>query len=449
MDTNQKAVIISVNMGYGHQRTAHALRYLSINGKIINANDYVDIPFRDKSIWEGMRHFYEFASDSKSIPLIGNTIFSIVDFFQRILQFYPVRDLSEPTFQLKRLFAFIKRGWGKNLIETYKMEDVPLITSFLTPAFMAEQFGYPGEIYCVICDADISRTWVSLNPEVSRIKYFAPNERTAERLKCYGVKQDNIFFTGYPLPQEIIGSEHMEIVKDDLRLRLFNLDPQKRYLERYKVLIDDRLGFFPEKSDHPLTILFSIGGAGAQKEMAIKIVRSLAREIRAGDIKIILSAGIKKKVKDYFENKLSNNAEFKDIKAGIEIVYQENIEDYFTEFNQKLRKTDILWTKPSELSFYSALGIPILIAPTIGSQEEFNMRWLIKAGYGMFQENPAFTRQWLFEWLDKGFFAEAAMHAFIEGIQLGAYNIQKVISKYPGYDYKFSPLYSETCLPDL
>ena len=110
-------------------------------------------------------------------------------------------------------------------------------------------------------------------------------------------------------------------------------------------------------------------------------------------------------------------------------MYQEKIEDYFNIFNQKLRKTDILWTKPSELSFYAALGIPIIIAPAIGSQEEFNKRWLLKSGFGLLQENPIHTNQWLFDWLEKGYLAEAAMEGFIEGEKLGTLKIEKIILK--------------------
>ncbi|PIV64865.1 MAG: hypothetical protein COS09_02615, partial [Candidatus Nealsonbacteria bacterium CG01_land_8_20_14_3_00_12] len=99
------------------------------------------------------------------------------------------------------------------------------------------------------------------------------------------------------------------------------------------------------------------------------------------------------------------------------------------EFNQKLRKTDILWTKPSELSFYAALGLPIIIAPPIGSQEEFNKRWLLKSGFGALEENPSYTDQWLFDWLNRGYLAEAAMEGFIEGEKLGTINIQKIIEK--------------------
>ena len=428
----EKAWVISVNMGYGHQRTAYPLRDLAFKGEIINANSYQGIPEKDRKIWEGTRRFYEFISNFSRIPLVGKTAFSIYDKFQKILGFYPKRDLSQPNFNLKQIYSFFKKDWGKDLIEKLKINPLPLITTFFIPAFMAEFFNYPGEIFCVVCDADISRTWAPLNPKESKIKYFASTERVIERLKLYGVKKENIFLTGYPLPLENIGvsppAGGLEILKEDLRLRLLNLDPKKRYFEKYKTLIEEKVGKLPEKSDHPLTILFSVGGAGAQKEIAIKIVKSLRERIKRGEVKIILSAGIREKIKKYFEKNL---AEIKLNEAKphcAEIIFEKDIESYFQKFNLALRKTDILWTKPSELSFYSALGIPIIISSSIGSQEEFNMRWLLKSGFGIFQENPRYTRQWLIDWLDRGYLAEAAMEGFIEGEKLGTFNIEKIIS---------------------
>ncbi|MBI2626549.1 MAG: hypothetical protein HYW69_03085 [Candidatus Nealsonbacteria bacterium] len=171
--------------------------------------------------------------------------------------------------------------------------------------------------------------------------------------------------------------------------------------------------------------MFAVGGAGAQKEIGVQIVKSLAVKIWANDIKVILVAGIKGKVKDYFEKNLEK-LKFKN-HPNIEIIFEKDIESYFQQFNRALRKTDILWTKPSELSFYSALGLPIIIAPTIGSQEEFNMRWLLKSGFGMAQENPKYVSQWLFDWLNEGYLAEAAMEGFVEGEKLGTLNIEKMI----------------------
>ena len=423
----KSAWVISVNMGYGHQRTAFPLRDLAPEGKVICANDYDNIPEEDKRIWETTRKGYELVSRIKRIPLLGDFVFFVFDQLQRILTFYPKRDLSETNFQLKQIFSFIEKGWGEDLIKKLKAQNsklkinLPIVSTFFTAAFMAEHFNYPGDIFCIVCDADVSRTWASLKPKESRIKYFTPNHRTAERMKLYGVKPENIFLTGYPLPQNIIGGEDMEILKEDLRHRLVNLDPKKRYFSYYEPLIKKHLGALPEKSDHPLTITFAVGGAGAQKDIGIKIIKSLRGKIKKGEIKIILVAGTRKEVREYFEKKIKG--------LEIEIIFSRDMEDYFRKFNQALKKTDILWTKPSELSFYSALGLPIIIAPPIGSQEEFNKRWLLKSGFGEAQENPRYAGQWLPDWLEKGYLAEKAMQAFIEGEKLGTLNIKKIISK--------------------
>jgi len=423
----KKVWLISVNMGYGHQRTAYPLRDIAFDGKIINANDYQGIPQQDRKIWETARKFYEFISRFRRIPLIGKAVFSIYDRFQKILNFYPRRDLSKPNFSLKQTYNLFRNGWGKNLISKLKQKPIPLVTTFFIPAFMAEFFHYPGEIFCIICDTDISRTWAPLDPKKSKIKYFTPNKRVAERLKLYGVKPKNIFLTGYPLLLKNIDGKNMETLKKDLKYRLLNLDPQKEYFERYKILVEGKLGKMPKKNNHILTIMFAVGGAGAQKEVGIKIVESLTKKIKANKIKIILVAGIKEKVKNFFLEKirelnLENN-------KNIEIIYASRIENYFKEFNQKLEKTDILWTKPSELSFYTALGLPIIIAPPIGSQEHFNKSWLFKSGFGSPQKNPRDTEQWLFDWIKHGYLAEAAMQGFIEGEKLGTLRIKNIILK--------------------
>jgi len=430
MNNEKKIWVVAVNMGYGHQRTAYPLRNFAFEGKVINANSYQGIPETDRKIWESSRRFYEFISRFKITPLIGNIVFLLYDKFQKIHTFYPQRDLSKPSFSLKKLFSLIKKGWGRDLILKLKKDQMrPLVTTFFTPAFMAEIFNYQGEIFCVICDADIARSWASLKPSESKIKYFTPNSWVVERLKLYGVKKENIFLTGYPLPLENIGTEKREILKSDLAYRILNLDTTGRYRQKYKSLLDKYIGSLPEKSDHPLTIMFSIGGAGAQKELVIKFVKSLAEKIKSRKIKIILSVGIKETVKEYFEKNIKKLGLEKNLNKNIEILYTQQIENYFEEFNQKLRKTDILWTKPSELSFYTGLGLPIIVAPSIGSQEDFNRKWLLSLGSGVLQENPNYVDQWLFDFLDSGRFAEAAMQGFVEVENLGTYNIQKICSR--------------------
>jgi len=423
-----KAWIIDVNMGYGHQRTAFPLRDLAPNKKIISANSYKGIPQKDRKIWERSRKFYEFISKFKRIPFIGSLIWSIFDSFQEVVSYYPKKDLSSPNLSLRVIFSTIRKGWGKDLIERLKLKDLPLVTTFFTSAFIAEEHSFPNRVYCIVCDADIARTWAPLEPQKSKIKYLAPCNWVVSRLQLYGVKKENIYLTGYPLPKENIGSEEREILKEDLGHRIVNLDPDKKYRLPYRPLIKNYVGVLPQKSNHPLTLMFAVGGAGAQKELGMQIVESLKGRIRKNDIRVILVAGIREEVKSYFQREARKLGLGNTLGKSIEILFDPKIQEYFKKFNKALRKTDILWTKPSELSFYAGLGLPIIIAPCIGSHERFNRKWLLRIGAGIVQQNPKYTEQWLFDLIKGGRLAEAAMQGFMEIENLGAFNIEKVIA---------------------
>lgn len=424
----KSAWIVSINMGYGHQRTAYPLKFLAKNNEIICANDYFDIPKKDKKIWDSSRSFYEVISRFKKFPLLGEISFYLFDLTQKIHDFYTKKDTSLPNFTQKRTYPLFKRGWGKHLIEKLD-SNIPLISAFHNVAFMADYFNYPGNIFCIVCDADIARSWAPLCPKKSKIKYFTPNIRTTKRLKSYGVKKENIFLTGYPLPLE---NTEESVLKEDIRNRIINLDPSLKYRKRYGFVIREKLGKLPEKSDHPLTITFAVGGAGAQKELGIELVRKLKKQIFEKRLKIILIAGTKKKIKDYFEKEIVNGGLGDFIGHGVEIIYENNFLNYYNKFNNVLHKTDILWTKPSELSFYSALGLPIVIASPIGSQEDFNRRWLLKSGFGIDQRGVEYVKSWLYDWLDEGYLAEMAMEAYIEGERNGVNKIKEYIGKCSG-----------------
>lgn len=283
-------------------------------------------------------------------------------------------------------------------------------------------------------DADINRAWAPKNPAASKINYFAPNYRVVERLKLYGVLSERIFLTGFPLPLENIGNLNLNVLKKDLIKRLVNLDPQKKYWDKDQETIQRRLEIkkLPNKSNHPLTVTFAVGGAGAQKEIGADALRSLKNAILTKKIKLVLVAGIHNSLSHFFRQTARQAGLAKEIGWGIEIIFSGNKEDYFKKFNQALRTTDILWTKPSELSFYVALGLPIIIAPPIGSQEEFNRTWLRTIGAAASQDDPKYCNEWLFDWVNSGWFAEAAMHGFIEAPKFGTYNIEKVISHRSG-----------------
>jgi len=435
IDHYSNAYVITVDMGYGHQRAADPLQDMAGtpvgwgSAEIITANNYAGIPRKDKNRWMGSRKIYETISRLKKVPLIGHPIFQFMDYIQRIEPFYPKRDLSRSTVQLRSIYRMIGRGWGKHLIDTLNKKPLPLVSTFFIPAFFAEEHGYKGDIYCVCTDTDISRAWAPLNPKKTRIKYLAPNKRVKQRLQLYGVKEENIFVTGFPLPKENIGGNGLHILKQSLGCRISNLDPHGKFQKKYKKTIEENLGsqFCKLDARHPLTITFAVGGAGAQKDIGVTILKSLHTYIDEGKIILNLVAGTRNDVYRYYLEAVGKLHLEKKHGGSVCILYAKHKSEYFKEFNKILLSTDILWTKPSELSFYSALGLPIIMAPPIGSQELFNSAWLHAIGAGFEQEDPRYTHEWLFDWLASGWLAEAALHGFLDAPRMGAYHIEDIV----------------------
>ncbi len=434
-----KAYVVAVDMGYGHMRAAYPLRDISatpeswkIDGPyIISANTYPGIPQKDMKLWQSGRGIYEWISRMRELPFLGERLFAAMNYFQRIETFYPKRDLSASSYQLDYIYKLIrKKGLGKHLIDELNKNPLPLITTFFTPAFSAEEHGYKGPIYCLCTDTDITRAWAPKNPKQSRIIYFAPSHRVHERLKMYGVPEDKIITTGFPLPKELTGktADDVNILKAVTHRRINRLDPTGKFRSKFQPLIDGVLGTELFGSDKaPVSIAFAIGGANAQYQIGLDVIKSLAPDIKSGKFRLNLIAGVSHKIYGIFEEALREHGLEKYRGNGVEIIYDPEKTTYFEEFNKLLLDTDILWTKPSELAFYAGLGLPILIAPTLGSQEEYNQEWLHVVNAGIGQNDPSCAREWLSDWLESGILAGMALNGYLNISKKGAYHIDDIV----------------------
>lgn len=420
----KKINLVAADMGYGHQRAAYPLLELS-NGEIITINDYQGIPEWEKKYWINSLKSYEKISRFKKIPILGSFVFKIMDAFQKINTFYPFRNLSDQSVQQKFYLRSIKSGLGKQLINQLNESGLPYLTTFFVAAYIAEYFNYKNDIYCLICDTDASRAWAPLDPKNSKTKFLLPSEKVKERFLMYGVKEKNIIVTGFPLPKENIG-ENKEILETDLARRVKTLDWRGEYQKNYEALLRKVLPEVSEVKKEAVVLTYAVGGAGAQKEIGGVILNRLLSKIKNGEIKLNLVAGNREDVKDYFVGQLKDN----DIKegSGVEIIFAPNKLDYFKKFNLCLRETDILWTKPSELSFYCALGLPIIMSSPVGSQEDFNREWLMSVGSGVDSLAAEYVDEWLPDLLESGRLARCAMDGFLNAEQMGTYNIEKIIN---------------------
>jgi hypothetical protein len=429
-DLKENYWLIAADMGYGHHRAIYPLRDLSSNNEILNANISSFSTPREQRLWKNILRIYEFMSRAGNYPFIGNFISKVLDKALYIPKFYPRRDMSNSTNQVKYLKSRIKKGLCNGIIEEIRRPTRPILTSFYAPAIAAEMAGYK-EIYCIICDTDMSRVWVAESANESRIIYFAPGTESVQRLRSYGVSERNIILTGFPLPLELLGDRSLNILKKNLKRRLLNLDPNGRFYNLYKHSVDafleeDIETTNDESSYGSITLTYVVGGAGAQKETASAILKSLKELIEKGRIKINLVAGTRSELRDYFNTikiRYTNNSE------NVRVIWAKSKSEYFDLFNESLHSTDILWTKPSELSFYCGLGLPVIMSPAIGPQEKFNRRWLIETGAGIKQKNPEFTDEWLTDIINNGRLAEAAWLGFLKARKYGTYNILDYLEK--------------------
>ena len=422
-----RAWIVTADMGLGHQRAAHALAHLAHEG-ILVAGGPGATDQDETRLWRRLRWTYEFLSRAKQVPLVGDAMFALLDGLLHIPPLYPLRDRSKPALNNFIVDHLVRKGLGRTLLERLRSRPLPVVTTFYAPALAADR-AHCTPVYCGICDADLNRVWVASDAAQSHIRYFAPCGRVMRRLRQYGVPDDAIFITGFPLPRENIGGPGMETLKRDLLRRLGRIDPVGRFASVFGATVRELLGEEPPPAgpEARVTVTFAVGGAGAQSEIGVALAQSLRPGILDGRFRLALVAGVNPRAEEVFREAVSRLGLDDALGHGVLVVREETKPAYFDRFDALMRETDILWSKPSELSFYSGLGIPIVMAPPIGSHELKNMRWLTDKGAALPQYTPALALEWLTDMLRDGVLAEKAFSGFVKNRTLGAYKIEEVL----------------------
>ena len=128
-----KAWVVSADMGYGHQRAVYPLRDIA-EGGIITVGSSEAVSKAEKKLWKRLLNAYEFFSRAKGLPVIGPPLFSMLDTLMHIPSFYPMRNLSNTTFQVNLLESTIEKGLCKGMLEKISTKVLPLVTSFYASA---------------------------------------------------------------------------------------------------------------------------------------------------------------------------------------------------------------------------------------------------------------------------------------------------------------------------
>jgi hypothetical protein len=423
-----KPVIASVEMGYGHLRAAHALA-TALGTEILHVDRPPLVSPEEQRLWRASRRLYELTSRASQIPVVGAPLRSILEALTDIPHLHPQRDLSAHTLQVRSLQRLIGKGLGQGLSDLLQRTGAPLLTSFFAPAISADFHGCE-RIYCLVTDADINRAWVPLRPERTRIFYLTPSYRALHRLRAYGVPKAQIAFTGFPLPHELVGGTELTVLQRNLAARLVRLDRKRVFRDQARGEIDHFLGDLPaDQEGRPPLLTYTVGGAGAQAGLARQLLKSVRGLIEEDRLRLCLAAGVRAETAAKFREWVREAGLEPRLGHGVDVFLAASLEEYFPRFNEILAGTDVLWTKPSEMTFFSALGLPLIFSPPMGVHERYNRRWAIENGPGLKQREPVHAGYWLREWLNEGTLAAAAWYGFLRMPKFGLYQVLERVGR--------------------
>jgi hypothetical protein len=421
-------LVVSIDMGYGHLRAAAPLAR-ALGTDLLHADRPPLADTQEQRLWARARRLYEVATRLSQLPAVGWPVEQILDAITSIPQLHPHRDLSHPTLGTRSLDRLVRRGLGQGLADRLRKSGEVLLTTFYSPAVAADRLGCE-RVFCVVTDSDINRVWAPIEPVDSRITYLVPSPRAARRLQAYGVKQERIRLTGFPLPDELLGGPDLEVLRRNLTSRLVRLDPEGTFRDAYKEELAHFLGPLPsEVEGQPPLLVFAVGGTGTQAGMVRQLLPSLRPGILQNRFRLALVAGVRREVADGFQRWIGEVGLAERLDNGVEILVEDTIERYLSRFNALLARADILWTKPSELTFYGALGLPLVLSHPVGVHERFNRRWARECGAGLKARDASHAAGWLGEWLDDGTLAAAAWSGFMRMPKFGLYRILETVTR--------------------
>jgi hypothetical protein len=422
----ERVALVSIEMGYGHLRAAQSLAD-AIGCSVLELDRPPLATADENRRWQRARAGYELISRASQLPLIGRPFRALVEGLTQVPSPYGRRSQAAPTMAVAGLERMAERGLGATFISYLKRNRSTLLTTFYAPAIIAQLAGLE-RIVCVVTDADFNRVWVPWDPRATTIHYCAPSERVRRRLLTLGVPATRVHLTGFPLPQSLTGGADLGALRRNLAARLTRLDPAGTFRLSQGEELRHFLGGLPSDSPAgPPLITFAVGGAGAQLPLVRQLLPALASAIGGGTLSLALVAGCRKEVADELLALAAGAGLEHRLGHGIEVVSAPDFATYYRAFCELLARTDVLWTKPSEMTFYGALGIPIVFSPPIGAHERYNRRWARERGAGLKQHDPRHAGDWLREWLEDGVLAAAAWSGYLRLPKFGTERILEVV----------------------
>ncbi len=396
-------------MGYGHLRAAFALADAA-GVPVVEADGPGVAGEEERRMWARSRSLYEGLSRSAGSGLLRPVSRFALDRLTTIPRLTRAGGLSGRTAAVRYLGRLLRKGLCGGVLARARETGAPLVTTFYAPAIAADLAGHP-TVVCVVTDSDVNRVWAPEDPAGTRIVYAVPGHRAARRLRAFGVPADRVHVTGFPLPLELVGGPEADVLRRNLSARLVRLDPRGAFRASAepaarRALDDADAGGAPP----PPLVVFAVGGAGAQVDLACALPLALCDRIRDGRVRLALVAGTRADTATACLTALEE-AGLRDLErpgGPVEVVRAPTFAAYLARLSPVLASADVLFTKPSEMTFFAGLGLPLLLAPCLGRHEEHNARTVLRRGAALHAGPARHADRWLPPLLEDGRLAAAA-----------------------------------------
>jgi len=394
---NPPPVVATVTQGYGHLRAAAAIAD-ALGVEIEEVDRHPSAGAGERALWAVARHLYAALSRRSQGPIAGPAFRGLMD------RMTAIPDGGHRAPHLERaavvlLDRLIRLSVGRRLAERVERSGSTLVSTFYAPALAVDRWATT-PVACVVTDSDAHRVWGPRDPAASRLVYLAPTSRVVTRLTGWGIPPERVVLTGFPLPPELVDPGTAAASFSGRMARLGGLG-------RSRPTAAD-----PSPGAQCPRLTLAVGGAGAQTDHARRLLGPLTPLVTSGQLRLALVAGTNAVVAAHFRRWLREAGLDGLPRDRIELLWEPSFIAYYRRFNELLLDTDILWTKPSELSFYAALGIALVLDDPVGDHERRNRDWLLGLGAAVVREDPASAHHWLPGWLADGTFAAAASNGF-------------------------------------
>lgn len=418
--------LTAVSMGYGHLRPAAALsEELGTPMRRADASPLADA--RDRDTLGRMNEVMGWLSRGAELPFVGDLSRRLLDEITAIPRLRARGRLAAPNSAARHLRGLIDRGFGRDLVAHLARTGERLLSTFYAQALIADAAGL-SDVTCVVTDAEVNRVWVAHDPGRSRVRYCVPLRRTARRMLSYGVAPERLHVTGFPLPPRLLGGRDLPTLRRDLGARLHRLDPSGAFRREApadaRAVLDAAHG--PD-AVAPLRVAFAVGGAGAQAGLAIRLLRALRTPLERGEVHLTIVAGTRRKTAARLHEAIAAHAPAAARAGGVAVLYDPTFEGYLRRFEACLAATDVLFTKPSEMTFFGALGLPLALTTPLGFHEGINGRLARRKGFGLDAPHAHDAARWLLDRRADGSLARAAWAGYARMPKHGTYLVADLV----------------------